>query len=33
MLNRTIADMAGSQSIIHAHLAEVLQYRPKLALM
>jgi magnesium chelatase family protein len=29
-LARTIADLAGSQSIAPQHLAEALQYRPKL---
>jgi predicted ATPase with chaperone activity len=33
MLNRTIADMAGSQSTIHTHLAEAPRNRPKLVLM
>jgi hypothetical protein len=32
-LNRTIADLAGAEAITHAHLAEALQYRPKLELM
>jgi len=29
-IHRTIADLAGSVTITHAHLAEALQYRPKL---
>jgi magnesium chelatase family protein len=32
-LSRTIADLAGSERITHAHLGEVLEYRPKLELM
>jgi len=32
-LSPTIGDLAGSEAITHAHLAEALQYRPKLGLM
>ncbi|HAF47982.1 MAG TPA: hypothetical protein DCL08_01920 [Anaerolineaceae bacterium] len=32
-LSRTIADLAGSVPITQVHLAEVLQYQPKLDLM
>jgi magnesium chelatase family protein len=31
-LARTIANLAGSEGILSAHLAEALQYRPKLVL-
>ncbi len=32
-LSRTIADLAGPEATTHAHLAEVLQYRPKIDLL
>jgi len=32
-LSRTVADLAGAEDIIQVHLAEALQYRPKLDLM
>ena len=32
-LSRTIADLVGSDAITQVHLAEALQYRPKLELM
>jgi magnesium chelatase family protein len=32
-LARTIADLAGEENIVPTHLAEALQYRPKLGMM
>jgi magnesium chelatase family protein len=32
-LARTIADLAGEENIAPTHLAEALQYRPKLGMM
>ena len=32
-LARTIADLVGDENIAPAHLAEALQYRPKLGMM